>query len=169
MIASYLIQSDILSAIFIEPVFITMWSLELFKHLTLTGGFCFLLICHRGVKFFEHVSRLLHSWSLVSGARLTSSKMAFQGQGPAFSACLVQERSHSRLKLFMSSNGYKSIYTRYFDGSNGNSLSSPIDKRLFSLVERHSPPLPPPRPPPPPPWGTALRLITSHSECIIVS
>lgn len=105
----------------------------------------------QGVKYFEHVSRLLHSWSLVSGARLTISKMAFQGQGPAFSACLVQERSHSRLKLFMSSNGYKTIYTRYFDRSNGNFPSSPIDKRLFSPIERHSPPLP--TPPPPHPHG----------------
>lgn len=104
----YLMQSDILSAIFI-----TMWSLELFKHLTLTGAFCFLLICHRGLKYLEHVSRLLHSWPLVSAAGLTISKMAVQGQAPAFSACLVRERSHSCLKLFMSSNGYKTIYARY--------------------------------------------------------
>lgn len=109
----YLIQSDVLSAIFIEAVFITMWSLELFKHLTLTGVFCFPLTCHRGLKYLEHVNRLLHSWPLFSAAGLTISEMAVQGQAPAFSACLVQKRSHSRLKLFISSNGSKTIYASY--------------------------------------------------------
>lgn len=149
-----------------------MWSWELFKQLTLTRAFCFLLTCHRGLRYLQHVSRLLHLWPLVSAAGLTNSNMALQGQALAFPTCLVWERSHSQLELLMSCNVYKTIYAwhsiclifwwkyqRFHKFSKQTFIFAHGVTRAVAFTSSGWPP---------PSWGIAWRLISPHFQWIFV-
>lgn len=54
-----------------DQFFIISWSLQLFKHLTLSGAFFFFVpTCHRGLKCLQNVSRLLYFLALSLNSRI---------------------------------------------------------------------------------------------------